>query len=48
MIVGPANDDGTLPKGATLGWLTETIDSLQAPRPGRGARTDLHRAEPDS
>ncbi|MDD7384776.1 MAG: transcriptional regulator [Actinomycetaceae bacterium] len=28
---------------AVRGWLPETIDAWQANRPGRGARTDLHR-----
>jgi len=29
--------------GRTRGWLPETIDTWQANRPGRGARTDLAR-----
>lgn len=40
-IVGPVNDDGTLPRGTTRGWLATTIDRWNATRPGRGARTDL-------
>lgn len=32
--------------GTTRGWLPETIDAWQAARPGRGARTDLHRGIP--
>ncbi|WP_028477929.1 hypothetical protein [Nocardia sp. CNY236] len=43
VIVGPVNDDGTLPVGTIRGWLTETIDEWNATRPGRGARTDLRR-----
>ncbi|MBF6213739.1 XRE family transcriptional regulator [Nocardia puris] len=27
--------------GTTRGWLPETIDTWNAARPGRGARTDL-------
>lgn len=29
--------------GRARGWLPETIDAWNAQRPGRGARTDLHR-----
>lgn len=28
---------------AVRGWLPETVDEWQANRPGRGARTDLHK-----
>jgi hypothetical protein len=31
--------------GGVRGWLPETIDTWQRQRPGRGARTDLHRQE---
>ncbi|WP_037176162.1 hypothetical protein [Rhodococcus sp. UNC363MFTsu5.1] len=41
VIVGPVNEDGSLPRGTTRGWLPETIDEWNAHRPGRGARTDL-------
>lgn len=40
-IVGPVNEDGTIPRGTVRGWLPETIDEWNAHRPGRGARTDL-------
>lgn len=30
--------------GRYRGWLPETVDRWNAARPGRGARTDLHRA----
>ncbi|PTR42015.1 hypothetical protein C8K38_111184 [Rhodococcus sp. OK611] len=43
-IVGPVNEDGSLPRGTTRGWLPETIDGWNAKRPGRGARTDLKEA----
>lgn len=43
VIVGPLNDDGSLPRGTARGWLPETIDAWNAARPGRGARTDLIR-----
>jgi len=42
VIVGPVNDDGTIPRGTVRGWTRETIDRWNATRPGRGARTDLH------
>ncbi len=42
-VIGPINDDGTLPRGSVRGWLPETIDTWHANRPGRGARTDLNR-----
>lgn len=41
VVVGPVNDDGSLPRGTVRGWLPETIDQWNAARPGRGARTDL-------
>lgn len=41
-IIGPVNDDGTLPKGTVRGWLEPTVDEWNSNRPGRGARTDLH------
>ncbi|MCW2089454.1 UNVERIFIED_ORG: hypothetical protein M2328_002734 [Rhodococcus erythropolis] len=41
VIVGPVNDDGTLPRGTTRGWTESTIEEWNAKRPGRGARTDL-------
>lgn len=40
-IVGPVNEDGTIPRGTVRGWLPDTIDRWNANRPGRGARTDL-------
>ncbi|RDI13432.1 hypothetical protein DEU38_1347 [Rhodococcus sp. AG1013] len=40
-ITGPVNEDGSLPRGTTRGWLPATIDDWNANRPGRGARTDL-------
>lgn len=43
VIVGPVNDDGTIPRGTVRGWLPSTIDQWNAHRPGRGARTDLER-----
>jgi len=42
VIVGPINEDGTIPRGTVRGWTAETIDQWNATRPGRGARTDLH------
>lgn len=41
VIVGPINDDGTLPRGTVRGWTVKTIDQWNKERPGRGARTDL-------
>lgn len=41
VVIGPLNDDGSVPRGTVRGWLPETIDAWQAARPGRGARTDL-------
>lgn len=41
VVVGPVNEDGTLPRGTARGWRPETIDEWAATRPGRGARTDL-------
>lgn len=38
VVVGPVNDDGTIPRGTIRGWTTDTIDEWQAHRPGRGAR----------
>jgi hypothetical protein len=43
VVVGPVNDDGTWPRGTVRGWSVETIDTWNAERPGRGARTDLRR-----
>ena len=40
-VIGPVNDDGSLPRGTIRGWLPETIDQWNANRPGQGARTDL-------
>lgn len=42
-IIGPINEDGSLPRGTMRGWLPATIDKWNAERPGRGARTDLAR-----
>ena len=33
----------TTPSGPLRGWSPETIDAWLASRPGRGARTDLHK-----
>ena len=41
VVIGPVNDDGSLPRGTVRGWLPETIEKWNAARPGRGARTDL-------
>lgn len=40
-VIGPVNDDGSIPRGSFRGWLPKTIDEWNANRPGRGARTDL-------
>ena len=40
-VIGPVDDDGTIPRGTIRGWTAETIDAWHAARPGRGARTDL-------
>lgn len=40
-IIGPVNEDGSIPRGTIRGWLPATVDEWQANRPGRGARTDL-------
>lgn len=45
-IIGPVNDDGSLPRGTVRGWLPETIDAWHATRPGQGARTDLTEGKP--
>lgn len=42
VVIGPVNEDGTLPRGTQRGWAEETIDKWAPTRPGRGARTDLH------
>jgi predicted DNA-binding transcriptional regulator AlpA len=44
-ITGPVNDDGSLPRGTTRGWLPATIEEWNAHRPGQGARTDLKAGE---
>lgn len=41
VIIGPVNDDGSIPRGTTRGWTVKTVDEWNANRPGRGARTDL-------
>lgn len=41
VVIGPVNDDGTIPRGSTRGWTLKTVDEWNANRPGRGARTDL-------
>lgn len=41
VVVGPVDEDGTIPRGSVRGWLPETVDEWHANRPGRGARTDL-------
>lgn len=41
VVIGPVDDDGSIPRGTVRGWLPETIDEWNATRPGRGARTDL-------
>ncbi|MGU3650664.1 hypothetical protein [Mycolicibacterium sp. A43C] len=38
VIVGPVNDDGSIPRGTTRGWTAETIDEWNANRPGPGRR----------
>ena len=40
-IIGPVNDDGTIPRGTIRGWNIDTVNTWNAQRPGRGARTDL-------
>lgn len=40
-IIGPVNEDGSLPRGTIRGWLPKTIDRWNESRPGRGTRTDL-------
>ena len=45
VVVGPLNDDGTVPPRTVRGWLPETIDEWNKHRPGRGTRTDLHGAK---
>ena len=40
VVVGPVNDDGSIPRGTVRGWTVETIDRWNAARPGQGARTD--------
>lgn len=42
VVVGPVNDDGSIPRGTVRGWLPETVDAWHAARPGQGTRTDLH------
>ncbi len=37
VIVGPVNDDGTLPRGTVRGWSARTIDAWNAARPSRRA-----------
>ncbi|MDI9900522.1 helix-turn-helix transcriptional regulator [Rhodococcus sp. IEGM 1409] len=44
VVIGPVNDDGTIPRGSTRGWTPETVDEWNANRPGRGARTDLDKS----
>ncbi len=39
VVVGPVNDDGTIPRGTVRGWLESTIGNWE--RPGQGKRTDL-------
>ncbi|MEU3011079.1 hypothetical protein [Nocardia asteroides] len=41
VVIGPVEDDGTIPRGSVRGWLPDTIDAWNAERPGQGARTDL-------
>lgn len=41
VVIGPINEDGTIPRGTVRGWLPSTIDEWNAQRPGRGTRTDL-------
>ncbi|OUC79564.1 helix-turn-helix domain-containing protein [Gordonia lacunae] len=45
VTIGPVDEDGTIPRGTVRGWLPTTIDEWHSKRPGRGARTDLHKAE---
>ncbi|NKS73151.1 hypothetical protein GS966_19935 [Rhodococcus hoagii] len=36
VVVGPINEDGSLPRGTVRGWLAATIDEWNANRPGPG------------
>lgn len=36
VVVGPVNEDGSLPRGTVRGWLPTTIDEWNANRPGSG------------
>jgi hypothetical protein len=38
VIVGPVNEDGTLPRCTTRGWLPETIDAWDVKRRRRGRK----------
>ena len=40
-VIGPLNDDGSVPHGTFRGWLPDTINDWNANRPGQGARTDI-------
>lgn len=43
-IIGPVNEDGTLPTGSTMrGWLPETIDYWKQTRPRRGFRSHVRK-----
>ncbi|MFC9786411.1 hypothetical protein [Rhodococcus sp. NPDC127528] len=46
-IIGPVNEDGSLPRGTTRGWLPATVDEWNAARPGHGGRPRATKA-PDS
>jgi hypothetical protein len=40
-IIGPINEDGSLPRGTIRGWLPETIDYWNRTRLGQGFRSDV-------
>lgn len=40
-IIGPVNEDGSLPRGTTRGWLPETVDYWKRTRLGQGFRSDV-------
>ncbi|MBM4468146.1 hypothetical protein GS905_23690 [Rhodococcus hoagii] len=41
VIIGPVNEDGSLPRGTVRGWLPETVDEWNKNRrgPGRPAKS---------
>ena len=40
-IIGPVNEDGSLPRGTIRGWTPETIDYWKRTRLGQGFRSDV-------